>query len=94
MFAAPLLTVDSAKAQEDLAGWSVGGDGPFAASAQERVEPPQSAPRWTFSAETIVLGRTGGANQPLVGLLPGGTQFAATQNGSALAAETFNSNQF
>ena len=71
-----------------------GGDGSFPSSAQKPVDPPQSAPRWTFSTEAIVLGRTGGANQPLVGLLPGGTQFAATQNAAASAAEAFNSNQF
>ena len=76
LFAAPLLTVGAARAQEGFAGWPAGGDGSFPSSAQKPVDPPQSAPRWTFSAETIVLGRTGGANQPLVGLLPGGTQFA------------------
>ncbi len=94
LFAAPLLTAGAARAQEGFAGWSAGGDGSFPSSAQKPVDPPQSAPRWTFSAEAIVLGRTGGANQPLVGLLPGGTQFAATQNASASAAEAFNSNQF
>ena len=94
LFAAPLLTIGAARAQEGFAGWSADGDGSFASSAQKPVDPPQSAPRWTFSAEALVLGRTGGANQPLVGLLPGGMQFAATQNASALAAEAFNSNQF
>jgi hypothetical protein len=91
LFAAPILTSGAARAQEGLAGWPAGGDGSF---AQKPVDPPQSAPRWTFSAETLVLGRTGGANQSLVGLLPGNMQFAATQNASALAAEAFNSNQF
>ena len=94
LFAAPLLTVGAAGAQEGFAGWPAGGDGSFASSAQKPVDPPQSAPRWTFSAEAIVLGRTGGANQPLVGLLPGSMQFAATQSASASAAEAFNSNQF
>jgi hypothetical protein len=94
LFAAPLLTAGAAGAQEGFAGWSAGADGSFPSSAEKPVDPPQSAPRWTFSAETIVLGRTGGANQPLVGLLPGGMQFAATQNAAALAAEAFNSNQF
>ena len=94
LFAAPLLTAGAARAQEGFAGWSAGGDGSFASSAQKPVDPPQSAPRWTFSTEAIVLGRTGGANQTLVGLLPGSTQFTATQNASALAAEAFNSNQF
>jgi hypothetical protein len=94
LFAAPLLTVGAARAQEGFAGWPAGGDGSLASSAQKPADPPQSAPRWTFSTEAIVLGRTGGANQTLVGLLPGSTQFAATQNASALAAEAFNSNQF
>jgi len=94
LFAAPLLTAGAGRAQEGFAGGSAGSDGSLPSSAEKPVDPPQSAPRWTFSAETIVLGRTGGANQPLVGLLPGSTQFAATQSASALAAEVFNSNQF
>ncbi len=94
LFAAPLLTVGAAGAQESFANWPAGGDGSFASSAQKPVDPPQSAPRWTFSAEALVLGRTGGANQPLVGLLPGSMPFAATQSASASAAEAFNSNQF
>ena len=86
LFAAPFLTVGAARAQQ--------GDGSFPSSAQNPTDPPQSAPRWTFSAETIVLGRTGGANQTLVGLLPGDTQFAATANAAASAVGAFNSNQF
>jgi len=94
LFAAPLLTVGAAGAQESSANWPAGGDGSFASSAQKPVDPPQSAPRWTFSTEAIVLGRTGGANQPLVGLLPGSTTFAATQTAAASAVGAFNSNQF
>jgi len=94
LFAAPLLTVGAAGAQESFAGWPAGSDGSFASSAQKPVDPPQSAPRWTFSTEAIVLGRTGGANQPLVGLLPGSTTFAATQTAAASAVGAFNSNQF
>jgi len=94
LFATPLLTAGAAQAQEGFADWRAGVDGSFPSSPQGPVDPPQSAPRWTFSAETIVLGRTGGANQTLVGLLPGSTQFAATQNASASAADAFNSNQF
>jgi hypothetical protein len=75
LFAAPLLTAGAARAQEGFAGWSAGGDGSFASSAQKPVDPPQSAPRWTFSAETIVLGRWGGANQPLVSRVPGDVPF-------------------
>jgi hypothetical protein len=88
------VTVGAARAQERISDWAAAGDGSFPSSDQNPVDPTPSAPRWTFSAETLVLGRTGGANQPLVGLLPGGTQFAATQNASASAAEAFNSNQF
>jgi len=94
LFAAPLLIVGPAGAQEGLSGWPAGADGSPAATAQKPVDPPQSAPRWTFSAETIVLGRTGGVNQPLVGLLPGGMQFDTTKSAAALAAGAFNSNQF
>ena len=94
LFAAPLLTADLARAQEGITGWPAGGDGSFASSAQNPVDPPQSAPRWTFSTEAIVLGRTGGANQSLVGLLPGSMQFADTASAAASAAEAFNSNQF
>ena len=94
LFAAPLLTVGAAGAQESSANWPAGGDGSFASSAQKPVDPPQSAPRWTFSTEAIVLGRTGGANQPLVGLLPGSMTFAATQTAAASAVGAFNSNQF
>src|SRR5208282_5511832 len=61
--AAPLLTAGVARAQEGHAAWPAGGDGSFASTAQKPVDPPPSAPRWTFSAETLVLGRTGGANQ-------------------------------
>lgn len=50
------------------------------------------APRWSFSAETIVLGRAGGANQPLVSLVSGSQTFSAAQG--AAGAEAFNSDQF
>ena len=93
LFAAPLLTVGAARAQEGFAGWSAGGDGSFASSAQKPVDPPQSAPRWTFSTEAIVLGRTGGANQPLVGIRRAAGS-SPIRSASASAAEAFNSNQF
>jgi hypothetical protein len=91
LLATPLLIVGPARAQEGIPGSPAGADG---SSAQKPIDPPQSAPRWTFSAETLVLGRTGGANQTLVGLLPGGMQFADTQSAAASAAGAFNSNQF
>jgi hypothetical protein len=87
-------TTASAGDQETPTSQAADSEKAAPASPQKPVDPPQSAPRWTFSAEAIVLGRTGGANQPLVGLLPGRTQFAATQNAAALAAGAFNSNQF
>jgi len=91
LLATPLLIVGPARAQEGIPGSPAGADG---SSAQKPIDPPQSAPRWTFSAETLVLGRTGGANQTLVGLLPGGMQFADTQSAAASATEAFNSNRF
>jgi hypothetical protein len=95
LLAAHFLPISaSAGDQANPTGKLADGEGAPPSSPQGPVDPPQSAPRWTFSAETLVLGRWGGANQPLVGLLPGGMQFAATQNASALAAEAFNSNQF
>jgi hypothetical protein len=84
----------SAGDQENSTGKLADSEAAPPSSPQGPVDPSQSAPLWTFSAEAIVLGRMGGANQTLVGLLPGGMQFAATQNASALAAEAFNSNQF
>ncbi len=84
----------SAGDQENSTGKLADSEGlPPSSSPQTPVDPPQSAPRWTFSAEAIVLGRTGGANQSLVGLLPGSMQFAATRRFSS-GAEAFNSNQF
>ena len=85
----------SAGDQENSTGKLADSEGlPPSSSPQTPVDPPQSAPRWTFSAEAIVLGRTGGANQSLVGLLPGSMQFAATRAPPPQAAEAFNSNQF
>jgi hypothetical protein len=54
--------------------------------------PTKSAPHWTFSAEAIVLGRTGGANQTLVARVPGLVPFPDTA--TAPGIEAFNSNQF
>ncbi len=51
-----------------------------------------SAPRWTVSAEAVVLGRRGGVNQTLVERVPGGVPFFATS--TAAGTEAFNSNQF
>ncbi len=97
--AAPLLTAGAARAQEGSPAWSAGGDGSFPSSAQKPLDPPQSAPRWTFSAETLVLGRWGGANQTLVARVPGDVPFftipPATGYDSATypGVEALNSNQ-
>jgi len=53
--------------------------------------PTGSIPRWTLSAEAIVLGRLGGADQALVGRVPGSVPFDLT---SVPGVEAFNSNQF
>ncbi len=51
-----------------------------------------SAPRWTVSAEAIVLSRIGGVSQTLVARTPGVTPFFLTS--SAPGVEALNSNQF
>ena len=51
-----------------------------------------STPRWTVSAEAIVLGRLGGVNQTLVARVPGVVPFYLTS--TAPGTEAFNSNQF
>jgi hypothetical protein len=49
-----------------------------------------STPRWTVSIEAIVLARTGGVDQTLVGRVPGSTQWTAT---NTPGVEALNSNQ-
>jgi hypothetical protein len=49
-----------------------------------------SPPRWTASIEAIVLARTGGFDQTLVGRVPGNTQWTAT---NVPGVEVLNSNQ-
>ena len=51
-----------------------------------------TTPRWTVSAEAIVLGRMGGVSQPLVTRVPGSEPFYRTA--TAPGTEAFNSNQF
>ena len=55
---------------------------------------PQSSriPRWTVSAEAIVLERMGGVNRTLVERVPGAVPFYATP--TAPGTEAFNSSQF
>ena len=56
----------------------------------------ESAPRWTVSAEVIVLGRIGGVNQTLVERVPGTVPFfnPPYDTSTAPGIEAFNSNQF
>jgi hypothetical protein len=56
----------------------------------------ESAPRWTVSAEAIVLGRIGGVNQTLVERVPGTVPFfnPPYDTSTAPGVEAFNSNQF
>ena len=56
----------------------------------------ESAPRWTVSAEAIVLGRLGGVNQTLVERVPGTVPFINPPYDTLTApgVEAFNSNQF
>ena len=66
-------------------------------SAQRPVDKKQSAPHWTFSAETIGLARFGGVNRTLISRVPGNVPFydppnVDTSNAPGVAA--FNNNQF
>ncbi len=56
----------------------------------------ESTPRWTVSAEAIVLGRIGGVNQTLVERVPGTVPFfnPPYDTSTAPGIEAFNSNQF
>ena len=61
---------------------------PLTASAGQS----ENTPRWTISIETIVLERSGGANQTLVERVPGTVPFLTTF--TTPGVEAFNSNQF
>ena len=99
LLTASVLTAGAARAQAGFVGGVAGGDGSFPSSAQKPVDPPENAPRWTFSAETLILGRWGGANQTLVARVPGDVPFVtippATGYDSATypGVEALNSNQ-
>jgi len=82
----------SAGDQENSTGKLADSEGLLPSSSQRQADPSEIAPRWTVSVGAIVLGRTGGVNQTLVGLLPGSTKFDFTAFSSG--AEAFNSNQF
>jgi hypothetical protein len=94
-----LLTTGAARAQAGIAGGSPGSEASLSWSAQKRVDPPQSAPRWTFSVEMLALGRWGGANQTLVARVPGNVPFltvppaAGYDSATYPSVEALNSNQ-
>ena len=67
-------------------------------SLQSPVDQSGGTPHWTVSAEAIVLGRTGGANQTLVSRVPGDVPFYAPapylDTATAPGTEAFSGNQF
>jgi hypothetical protein len=70
-------------------------DGP-PLSRRTSFDPTQRSSRWTFSAETIVLGRSGTGNQPLVSLVPGTVPWltlTGTNTTNYPGVEVLNSNQ-
>jgi hypothetical protein len=82
-----------------ICAWAADPENPAAAAAVGTAPPASPArpepgtPRWTISAEAIVLGRLGGGvNQTLVQRVPGTYPFDVTA--SAPGTEAFNSNQF
>lgn len=82
----------AAEDQESSAGNSAGRDGLPPSSPPRPVDKPEGAPRWTVSAEAIVLERLGGVNRTLVERVPGTVPFLDTF--MAPGTEAFNSNQF
>ncbi len=56
-------------------GAPVESSAPSSPAPRTPADPPQSPPRWTFSAETIGLARYGGVNQTLVARVPGTVPF-------------------
>jgi len=82
----------SAGDQENSTGKLVDRGGLPPSSHLWPVDPPETTPRWTISAEAIVLERIGGVNRTLVERVPGTVPFFATS--IAPGTEAFNSNQF
>ena len=79
------------------AGALADGDGSPSSSPQGPVDPAESAPQWTFSAEAIALARQGGVNQTLVARVSGGVPFYAPSGYDSATypgAEALNSDQF
>ncbi len=82
----------SAADRENSTGQSADRERLPPSSRQRPAERPQSTPRWTVSAEAIVLGRIGGVNRTLVERVPGSVPFIATF--ITPGVEAFNSNAF
>jgi hypothetical protein len=89
----------SAGDQENSTGKLMDSNGLPPLSPQTPADQLESTSRWTFSAETLFLGRWGGGNQTLVARVPGGVPFVtippATGYNSATypGVEALNSNQ-
>lgn len=81
---------------ENSAGKSADREGLPASFSLPKRPLIESAPRWTVSAEAIVLGRIGGVNQTLVERVPGTVPFfnPPYDTSTAPGVEAFNSNQF
>lgn len=62
------------------------------ATTAASAAPPDSAPRWLLSIETIALQRTGGASRTLVERVPGTVPFVTTF--TTPGTEAFNSSDF
>ena len=78
--------------QQNSTGKSADREGLPPSFPQRPVDQSESTPRWTVSAEAIVLGRIGGVSRTLVERVPGTVPFNATF--FVAGTEAFNSNQF
>src|SRR5208282_1917498 len=76
LLATLLLPITASSAdQENSTGKSADREGLPPSSRQRPADRSESAPRWTISAEAIVLGRLGGVNQTLVERVRGTVPF-------------------
>jgi Putative beta barrel porin-7 (BBP7) len=82
----------SAKYQENSIGESPDGQGLPSSRSLPKLPFRDSVAQWTVSAEAIILNRSSGANQILVGRVPGVVPFYLTS--TTPGTEAFNANQF
>ncbi|MGA2793659.1 MAG: hypothetical protein ABSE69_09000, partial [Roseiarcus sp.] len=82
--------------QENSTGKLADSDGLPPLFLQTPADQLESTPRWTVSAEAIVLERLGGVNRTLVERVPGDVPFfnPPYDTSTAPGVEAFNSNQF